>query len=162
LPGASGVPVHPERLVLDEIPADPDTEPQTSAAQDVGFGRLFRDQPGLALRKNQHAAGQPNRAGHRGQEAQGHERLVKRICLVVERRPAVARGRTEDMVGDLDAGIAEVFGRLRPIANFRRVAADVAGRKEGIEPHGAFPNNATRLRLPLLANPSELRSPRLV
>src|SRR5262249_3338339 len=139
LAGTAGLPVHTERLVFDEIPAGADPEPETSAGQDVGFGRLLRADAGRALRQNQRAAGRADRLGHGGEEAQSHEGLVERVALVVERGPAVARGSAEHVVGDLDAGITEVLRRLRPIADLRVVRSDVAGREEGVEPHGGRP-----------------------
>src|SRR5262249_36578357 len=75
----------------------------------------------------------------RRQKAERHEGLVEGRLLVIERNPAVPRRRAEDVIGHLDIGIAEIFGRLRPIADLRRIVADIERREEGVELHGGPP-----------------------
>ena len=107
------------------VPSQADAEPQAPAAQEIDLHRLLGDEAGLALRRDQNAAGEPDGLGDRRQKAERHEGLVEGRLLVIERNPAVPRGRAEDVVGDLDIGVAEFFRRLRPIADLRRIAADV-------------------------------------
>src|SRR5205823_1972336 len=52
-----------------------------------------------------------------------------------DRLPIAASGGTEDVIGYLDMVVAEVFGGLRPIADFRRIVADRAGREKSAEFH---------------------------
>ncbi len=132
---AAGLPLDVERLVLDMVPADADAESQPAAAQDVDLGRLLGDHAGLALRQDQHAAAQLDLLGDGGDEGHRREGLVKGIVLAVGRLPVAARGRAKDVIGDLDAVVAEILGGLRPIADLRRVGADVAGGEEGIQQH---------------------------
>src|SRR5690348_14526 len=49
--------------------------------------------------------------------------------------PVAACSGAEDMIGYLDMIIAEVFGGLRPIADFRRIVANRAGREKSAEFH---------------------------
>src|SRR5712671_36173 len=112
------------------VPADTDAKAQASAAQDIDFGCLLGDYAGLALRKDQDAACQSGLSGHGGEEGERRECFVERVLLRVDRLPIAACRCTEDMIGYLDMVIAEVFGGLRPIADFRRIVADRAGREK--------------------------------
>ena len=58
LPGAAGTEVLPEGLVLDVVPADPHTEAQPTAGQEIDIGRLPCHERGLALRKDQDPGGE--------------------------------------------------------------------------------------------------------
>ena len=121
------------------VPADADAQAQPPTAQDVDFRRLLGDQAGLALRQDQHAAAQLDGPGDGGDEGHRREGLVEGVLLAVDRLPVAARGGAEDMVGDFDAVIAEVFRRLCPVTDPGRIGADVAGREEGGEQHGDAP-----------------------
>jgi hypothetical protein len=60
---------------------------------------------------------------------------VERIFFGVDRLPIATRGCAEDVIRYLDMVIAEVFGGLRPIADFRRIVANRPGREECAEFH---------------------------
>lgn len=42
----------------------------------------------------------------------------------------------DHVVGHFDVGIAQILGRLRPVADLGGIGADVARREEGVELHG--------------------------
>jgi len=69
---------------------------------------------------------------------------VEGSLLVVERNPAVARRRAKDVIGDLDIGVAEIFRRLRPVADLRGIVAYIERREEGIELHVGPPTGSGR------------------
>src|SRR5262249_47833201 len=118
--------------------------PQAPATQEIDLRRLLGDDPGLALRRDQNAAREPDGLGGRRQKAERHEGLVEGRLFVVERNPAVARRGAEDVIGHLDIGVAEVFRRLRPIADLRGIAADIERREEGVELHVGPPTGSGR------------------
>src|SRR5262245_48166041 len=64
---------------------------------------------------------------------------MKWILLIIERGPAVARRGAEHMIGHFYVGIAEVFGRLRPVADLCWIIANIAGWKHGVELHDHAP-----------------------
>jgi hypothetical protein len=92
----------------------------------------------LALRKDQDAACQSGLSGHGGKECDRREGFVERVFFAVDRLPIAACRGTEDMIGDLDMAIAKVFCGLRPIADFRRIIADGAGREKSAEFHSVL------------------------
>jgi hypothetical protein len=118
------------------VPSETDAKPQAATAEEIDLGRLLRNDAGLALRRNEDAAREPDVFGDRCQETQRHKGLVEGSLLVVERNPAVPRRRAKDVIGHLDIGVAEIFGCLRPVADLRGIAANVEAREEGIELHG--------------------------
>ena len=63
------------------------------------------------------------------------EGLVERILLIVDRHPAIPRGRAEHVIGHLDMGVSKRLRGLRPIADLCRVGADITGGKESVEAH---------------------------
>ena len=95
-------PLRAQRFILDVVPSQPDAEPQAPAAQEIDLRRLLRDDPGLALRRDQNAAREPDGLGDRRQEAERHEGLVEGSLLIVERNPAIPRRRSKDVIRDLD------------------------------------------------------------
>jgi hypothetical protein len=66
------------------------------------------------------------------------KRFVERIFFGVNRLPIAACGGAQDVIGYLDMVIAEVFDRLCPIADFRRIVANRAGREKSAEFHAVF------------------------
>src|SRR5689334_12408971 len=120
------------------VPADADAEAQASAAQYIDLGCLLGDEAGLALRKDQDAACQSGPSGHGRKEGDRRECFVERVFFRVDRLPIAACRGSEDMIGYFDMVIAEVFGGLRPIPNFRRIIADGAGREKSAEFHGVL------------------------
>src|SRR5262249_7118102 len=127
-----------ERLVFDVIPPHPDAEPQAPTAQQVGLGRLFGNDAGLALRRDQHTARKTNSRGDRCEETEGYECLVERVFLIIAWRPSIACRRAEDVVRHFYVGIAQIFRRLRPVADLCGIGTDISGRKERIESHGVL------------------------
>ena len=83
LPGAAGAEVLPEGLVLDVVPADPHTEAQPTAGQEIDIGRLPCHERRLALRKDQDPGGETDSLGDAGQIGEHHERVVERVVLGV-------------------------------------------------------------------------------
>ena len=83
LPGAAGAEVLPEGLVLDVVPADPHTEAQPTAGQEINIGRLPCHEHCLALRKDQDPGGETDSFGDAGQIGEHHERVVERVVLGV-------------------------------------------------------------------------------
>jgi len=51
---------------LDLVPADPNAEPEPSAAQHIEAGRLLGDEDGLALRQDQHTGREAELRGAAG------------------------------------------------------------------------------------------------
>jgi len=135
---AACLPLHAERFVLDVVPTNADAKPQPPTAEQVHLGRLLGDDPRLPLRPDQDAGRKPDALGDRCQKAERDEGLVEGISLIVKRHPAIPRLGSEDVVGHFDRGIAEVLGRLRPIADLRRVRPDIQRREEGVELHGGL------------------------
>ena len=89
-----------ERLVLDRVPTDPDSEAQPTAAEQVDFRGLLGHQRSLPLRQDDHSGDQFDRPGERGEEAEHHERLVKGGVDVVGAAPTGVnvRIRADDVV----------------------------------------------------------------
>src|SRR5262249_17370183 len=81
---------------------------------------------------------EPDRPGHRGQKTERDKRLVEGVALVVERHPAVAALGAEDVIGDLDIGVAEIFRGLRPISDLRGIRPNIERWDERIELHGSL------------------------
>ena len=116
-----------QRLELDGVPADAHAEPQAPARQHVDGGRLLGDEGGLPLREDQDARRQPQPAGHAGEKAEQHERLVERVPMGIRALPA-ARPlgvRPEDMVEGEHVCIAHPLDRLRVVADPRRIRSDL-------------------------------------
>ena len=90
-----------ERLELDEVPAEPDAEPEVPAREDVDLGRLLRDERGLPLRQHEHAGDElepgrrPRRGSRRGRRARGTgaRTCTARASRRGRRRRRRARGR---------------------------------------------------------------------
>jgi hypothetical protein len=59
--------VLPDSLVLDRVPADPYTEAQSTAGQEINIGRLACDEGCLALRKDEDPGGETDSLGDAGQ-----------------------------------------------------------------------------------------------
>ena len=116
-----------QRLELDGVPADAHAEPQAPARQHVDGGRLLGDERGLPLREDQDARRQPQSAGHAGEKAEQHERLVERVAMGIRALPA-ARPlgvRPQDMVEGEHMGIAHPLDGLRIVADPRRIRSDL-------------------------------------
>jgi hypothetical protein len=110
---------------LDLVPADPDPEPESSAAQRVETGRLLRNEDGLPLRQNQHASRKTEFLGAAGEISEQHERVVVQSGPGATRLRCAGLTGAEDMVGRLDKAVTNCFGRLRIFAHRRRIAANI-------------------------------------
>src|SRR5271166_5715746 len=122
---AARFPFHSEGFVLDLIPSHADAQPETPTAQEIHLGRLLSDNACLTLRRDQNSGGEPNGFSDRGQKAKCDKGLVKRILLIVKRDPAISALRAEDVIGDFNVCVSEVFLRLRPIADLRGVCPNI-------------------------------------
>ena len=76
-------------LVLDGVPANPESESEAPAGHDVDLGGLLGDKHGLALREDDDACHQSEPWRQTGDEAEQDERLV-------ERRPVRRETSTPD------------------------------------------------------------------
>ena len=103
-----------ERLVLDGIPAEPDSEAQPSLAEQIDLGGLFGDEHRLALREDDDAGHQLQRGGDGGQVAEHHQRFVEGRVHVVRPRPAdVNRGvGADDVVVGQQVGVTQLLYAL--------------------------------------------------
>ena len=111
---------------LDRVPADPDPEPEASAAQHVERGGLLGDEHGLALRQDQHLGRELDIPGAVGEKAEQDKRVVEQIGRGVAVAPigAARDVDAEDVVGCGQILIADLLGRLRELADGGRIAAD--------------------------------------
>src|SRR5215469_15024330 len=62
---------------LDLVPADPDAEPEPTAAQHIEAGSLLGDENGLALRQDQHPGREAELRGAAGEKAEQHKGVMK-------------------------------------------------------------------------------------
>src|ERR1700716_3956553 len=86
LPGAAGTEVLPECLVLDVVPADPDTEAQPTTGEKINIGCLPCDERCLALREDQDSGRELDSVSDGGQISEHHERIVERVVLGIRAR----------------------------------------------------------------------------
>jgi len=92
LPRPARLPLHAERLILDMVPSDPDAEPEAPAAEEIDLRRLLGDDPGLPLRSDQDAAGEPDLLRDGGQKAERDEGLVESVLFTARVRKDVSSG----------------------------------------------------------------------
>src|SRR2546423_2241500 len=126
-----------ERLELDGIPSDRNAEPQAAAREDIDGGRLLRDERRLALRKDDDAARKPEARGGRGEEAEQHERLVKRVAMRVRPLPAAGplRIRAQHVIEREEVRVTHLLRRLRKSAYGSGVVADLRLREDDADVH---------------------------
>ena len=127
-----------QRFVLDVVPAEPDTQAQPAAREEVELGSLLRDERRLPLRKDQDSGPEPDPRRDPGDVAQHHEWLVERIVLGVrapELRIASLVLRAEDVVVDQHVRVAEILGRLREVAHGHRIAVEPCLRERDSNLH---------------------------
>jgi hypothetical protein len=123
---ATSVEALPERLVLDVVPTDADTEADASAGEQVDVGHLPRNEGGLALRQDQDPRHELDALGECGEVSEHHERVVEGVLLRVRSRElglAALVCRTEDMVIREEIVEAERLHVGPDAANRLRVAA---------------------------------------
>jgi hypothetical protein len=129
----------PEGLVLDMVPADPDTEAETTAGQKVNVGRLSRDECRLALGKDQDAGGETDSLGDPSQMGKHHERVVEWVVLGVwagELRCSIGVDGAEHMVVREEVVKAQVLGRSSNSPNRARVSSKLDLRVDHTDLHG--------------------------
>ena len=125
-----------ERLVLDRVPADADTEAEVAVRQQVDLGGLFRDEGGLALREDDDAADELERRD-RGQVAIEHEGLVEGRLHVV----AAGESLMDTPVGPDEVVVAEdvrktkIADRFGVLAYARAVSANLGLGKDDANAH---------------------------
>src|ERR1022692_4364208 len=130
-PGAAVGEALAERLVLDGVPAEADSQPKPAAGQQVHFRRLLGDERGLPLRQDDDA-GHQLQGGQRGQVAEEHQRLVKSRADVMRAVPAlVHRG-----VGAQYVVVGQQVGETE-FLHPRGVGADGTGTDLGLRKHDA-------------------------
>ena len=136
-PGASPV-RRAERFVLDPVPARPHAQAQPAARQHGHLGRLLGHERRLALRGDEHADDELDRARHGGEVTEQHERLVEGVVLRVRTpQPRLAvgvLGPEHVVVGD-ELRAAELLHALGEVADRPWVVADVARREDDAELH---------------------------
>ena len=142
LPGAAGTEVLPEGLVLDVVPADPHTEAQPTAGQEIDIGRLPCHERGLALRKDQDPGGETDSLGDAGQIGEHHERVVERVVLGVgarQRRRSIGVNGTEHVVVGEQVVEAQVLDRSPDPPNRGRIPSKLVLRVDDADLHGLQP-----------------------
>jgi len=86
LSSAARTKVLPQSLVLDMIPAHAYAEAQPTTRQKINICRLPRHERGLTLRENQDPRRELDSFRDPGQIGEQHERIVKRVVLVIRAR----------------------------------------------------------------------------
>src|SRR5262249_19246901 len=126
-----------ERLELDEIPPEADTEPEVPAGEDVDLGRLLGDERGLPLRKHEHPRDQLERGHHRGQVSEEDEDLVELVLRRIRTGPVRSPGNVgaEHVVVREQVVVPELFGRLGEGMDATRVGSDLGLRENGADAH---------------------------
>ena len=94
------------------VPADPDPQPETAAAQHVKAGRLLGDQHGLSLGQDEHLCREAYSRRATAEKPEQHERIVEEIGRGVS-RPPVGSARDIDPQNVIGRREMIVAGRLR-------------------------------------------------
>ena len=139
LPGAAGCKVLPERLVLDVVPADPDSEAKPAAGQEVNIGSLACHERSLALREDQDAGGEADPLGDGGQVGEHYERVVERVVLGVrarQRTGSIGMNGTEHVVVGEEVVKTEVLDRSPNSPNRGRISPKFVLRVHDAYLHG--------------------------
>jgi hypothetical protein len=139
LPGSAGMEVLPEGFVLDLVPADSDTEAQSTAGQEINIGRLACHERCLALRKDQDSGGELDSLGDTGQIGEHHKRVVERVVLGVgarDRRRPIGVNGTEHVVVSEKVVKAQVLDRSPDLPNSARISSKLVLRVDDANLHG--------------------------
>ena len=127
---------HPERVVLDLVPADPESESELAPAHDVDLGRLLGQQGRLALGPDENGGGE-GQVGEAGQVGEHRQWLAERIVDRV--RPADvtvhAYVRPENMVVGGEVRKAQVGRGLPDGAHGAEVVAQLGLREDHADVH---------------------------
>jgi len=137
-------------LVLDVVPADPHTETQPPARQQVDVGSLPSDECSLALREDQDPGDEADALSHRREVGEHHQRVVERIALGLrtdQGRDPVLVHCTKHMVIRQQMIEAERLGRPTNAAHRLGVTAQLDLRIHHTDLHGPHPaTNARSIR----------------
>src|SRR5438132_1385653 len=130
-----------QRIVLDVVPANPNTEAQTSPTQHVDLCGLLGDQGRLALRQDENARHQFELPGHRSEKPEEHHRLMKRMLIGVWPRQfrLPVRMCPEHVVVDEQIVIAELLGGLRVLLDGLWIVTEFCLGKHNAVLHMALP-----------------------
>ena len=137
--GAAGTELLPEGFVFDVVPADTDTEPQSTAGQQIEIGCLARDERGLALRKDQDPGGELESFGDSGQIGEHHERIVERVVLGIGTRElgcSIGVNGTEHVVICEEVVKAKLLDREPESPDSTRVSMELDLRVDSADLHG--------------------------
>ena len=126
-----------ERFVLHRVPADPDAEAESPAAQQIDLRRLLGGQGGLALGQDDHSGDQFDGRGDGSQIAEHHQGLVEGGVHVVGPRPSGVHVRVSphDVVVGEDVGETQFFDPLAVSAHRAGIAAQFRLGKHHTDPH---------------------------
>ena len=127
--------VHAQRLVLDRVPADAETEAEAPACEHVDLRRLLGEQCRLALPGDDDAGDELEAACHAGQVAEEHEDLVEHVLGAIRADEVRVAGvvRSQHVVVGEQVVEAELLHGLRELAHALRVGADLGLREDGAE-----------------------------
>ena len=124
-----------ERLVLDEVPADPEAEPELPVRQQVDLGRLLGEQRRLALRRDDDARDELELGRDCGDVPEDDEDLVELVlCPVRACQVGMPLAiRSEHVVVREQMIEAELLRALRELADAADVGADLRLGKDDAE-----------------------------
>jgi hypothetical protein len=138
LPGPPGVEVLSEGIVLDVVPADPYTEAESTAGQEIDIGRLPRDERGLALRKDEDSCSETDPLGDAGQIREHHKRVMERVALGVgthERTRSIGVDGTQHVVVGGKVVKAQVLDCSSDLPNGARISSELDLRVDDADLH---------------------------
>ena len=136
-----------ERLVLDCVPPQADSEPETTASEEVDLRRLFGHERGLTLREDEDPGDELQRRGT-GEIPEHHERFVERgrdVVRAVPTRMDPRVGANDVVVGE-QMGVAEILGRLAVRADRANVSAELGLGEDHADPHRTPPSRCSSSR----------------
>ena len=147
---------HTECFVFDLVPADANTEDESTARQDVDLGRLFRDEGRLPLGQHEHRRRESQAGRDRREIAEQHQRLVEHRSMVIRAGPAprpVGVG-AEDVVEDHQVVVAELLDGPGISRDHVGIRPDLELREHRAHPHEGQYRCVRPLREGAPANPS--------
>jgi hypothetical protein len=124
------------------VPAGAETEPQTSAGQQLDLGSLFRDEGGLALWGDEDSNGELKARRDCRQIPEEHEDFTESMALVVgpvQRRYAISMFCSEHMVVGEEMVEAELLDPESESRDGIRGVVEVVVREDGADPHVLVP-----------------------
>ena len=142
-PSTPAVEVLAQRLVLDGVPSDADTEPESTPGQEIDFGGLLRHQHRRALRQDRDPGDQLERRAS-GQESEHDERLVELGIDVVGTGPVPVDRRigAHHVVVGQEVLVPEVLHALPVGTNGTDGWSDFGLRQDDADPHCSAPGIA--------------------